>query len=147
MSRLPLKNFLCLLLLGLYQIGFAQNTQLWSVTSNNGAHGYGTIFYIDNDGSDFTKVHDFDGVHGYPFASLMRSNEKLWGATMGRTGSPTAQETKGHGSIFNLGITGSDFKVIHIFDGANGSMPLGELIEYGGRLWGMTNMGGNMIKG
>ncbi|MFY0592797.1 choice-of-anchor tandem repeat GloVer-containing protein [Roseivirga sp.] len=145
MSRLPLKFFLGFLLL--YQIGFAQNTQLWSVTSNNGAHGYGTIFYIDNDGSDFTKVHDFDGVHGYPFASLTKTKEKLWGMVMGRTGSPSSPESAGHGAIFNLNADGSNFKYVHAFNGVNGSMPLGELIEHEGRLWGMTNMGGKYGQG
>lgn len=146
-SSLKVRWFCFLLLFSLSPTVKSQTVRLWSVTSNNGVHGYGSIFHIDNNGNDFTKVHDFTGEHGYPFASLTPSKEKLWGATMGRTGSPTAQETKGHGAVFNLDITGSDFKVIHIFDGANGSMPLGELIEHGGRLWGMTNMGGKHDQG
>ncbi|WP_208502528.1 choice-of-anchor tandem repeat GloVer-containing protein [Roseivirga sp. E12] len=147
MNRCTSKRFLCCLLLSICQVGLSQNVQLWSVTSNNGAHGYGSIFHIENNGTGFTKVHDFTGEHGYPFASLTLSNGKLWGMTMGRTGSPTAQETRGHGAIFNLDLTGSNFKVIHVFDGVNGSMPLGELTENDGKLWGMTNRGGQHDQG
>ncbi len=141
---------MCFLLLCLCQVGFGQGDQLWSVTSNNGVHGFGSVFYIESDGNGdvrLSKVHDFTGEHGYPFASLTLSKEKLWGVTMGRTGSPTAQDTKGHGAIFNLKTTGSGFEIIHTFDGVDGSMSLGELIEYDGKLWGMTNQGGQYGQG
>lgn len=145
MSRLFSKKTICFFLLCLCQIGFSQGGQLWSVTSNNGAHGFGTVFYVESDGKGgvkLNKVYDFTGEDGYPFASLTLVNEKLWGVTMGRTGSPINQDTKGHGVIFNLKATGSDFEIIHTFDGLNGSMSLGELMEYDGKLWGMTNQGG-----
>lgn len=125
----------------------SQSSNIWSVTSNNGAHGYGTIFYLQPDGIGFTKVHDFDGVKGYPFASLTLSNGKLWGMTMGETGRPDDSSKSGHGAIFTLNPDGSGFENIHSFNGLNGSRPLGELIEHGGKLWGMTNEGGQHNQG
>lgn len=141
-DSLMLKLLCCLITFALSQTATGQTARLWSVTSNNGAYGFGSIFFLEGDGTGLTKVHDFTGTHGYPFASLTLSRGRLWGVAMGRTGSPTAQDTKGHGAIFSLKTTGSDFEIIHTFDGINGSMSLGELIEYDGKLWGMTNQGG-----
>lgn len=125
----------------------SQQSKLWGVTSVDGENGYGTIFYLDVDGSGFTKVHDFSAEHGYPFASLTLSNGKLWGMTMGRTGTPTSRAEAGHGAIFMLETDGSGFRNVHAFSGQDGSMPLGELISHGNRLWGMTNQGGNHNQG
>lgn len=128
-------------------ITHSQQSRLWGVTSVEGENGYGTIFYINTDGAGFTKVHDFSGENGYPFASLTLNNGKLWGMTMGRTGTPASSAEAGHGAIFNLQTDGSGFKNIHAFKGPNGSMPLGELITHGGRFWGMTNQGGRHNQG
>jgi uncharacterized repeat protein (TIGR03803 family) len=133
--------FLVLLFISLSS--FAQQSQLWGVNSTEGAYGFGTIFYLNTDGTGFTKVHDFDGKQGYPFASLTPADDKLWGMTMGRTGTPTSRAGANHGAIFSLQTDGSGFKNLHIFNGVNGSMPLGELIIYKNRLWGMTNQGGD----
>lgn len=139
--------FVLVVLIFVSKIAYSQQGRLWGVTSVDGENGYGTIFHIDTDGSGFTKVHDFSGKNGYPFASLTLSNGKLWGMTMGRTGTPTSRSEAGHGAIFNLETDGSGFKNVHAFYGPNGSMPLGELITHGGRLWGMTNQGGKHNKG
>ncbi len=138
-------SFLLLILVSLQ--ANAQNSKLWGVTSVDGKHGYGTIFYLNPDGSGFTKVHDFHSEHGYPFASLTYSKDKLWGMTMGRTGTPTSRAQSGHGAIFILETDGSGFKNVHAFNGPDGSMPLGELIAHGNRLWGMTNQGGRHNQG
>ncbi|GAB5528639.1 MAG: hypothetical protein Roseis3KO_04160 [Roseivirga sp.] len=136
-----------LLLLCLPVFADAQQSRLWGVTSVDGENGYGTVFHLNTDGTGFTKVHDFSGDHGYPFASLTYGDGKLWGMTMGRTGTPTSREQAGHGAIFTLETDGSGFKNLHAFIGSDGSMPLGELIEHGDRIWGMTYQGGKHNQG
>lgn len=114
----------------------AQQRQLWGVTSTGGTYGAGSIFYLLSDGTGFTKVHDFSGAQGYPFASLTLVNGKLWGMTLGDERAGT------HGSIFTIDLSGQNFQTLHVFSGTDGGSPLGELIEYQGKLWGMTNQGG-----
>ncbi len=145
---LPFFRKLCLLIMFCLPVfADAQQSRLWSVTSVDGKYGFGTVFYLNTDGFGFTKVHDFSGEHGYPFASLTLSNGKLWGMTMGRTGTPTSRAGVGHGAIFNLETDGSGFKNVHTFSGPDGSMPLGELVTHGNRLWGMTYQGGKHNQG
>lgn len=112
-----------------------QEARLWGVTSTDGNHSAGTIFYFDAERRVFTKVDDFDGEGGYPFASLSLINEKLWGMTVG---TDNHQRAGRHGILFNLKTDGSGFEKIHMFGGEDGSTPYGELIEHAGFIWGMT---------
>ena len=51
------------------------------------------------------------------------------------------------GTVFAINTNGSDFKVLHCFNGAyDGAGPLG-LVEFGGRLYGTAAYGGSAGKG
>ena len=136
-----------LFVLGCSFCASAQTTRLWSVTSEGGKHGSGTIFHINPNGSnpEFTNVHDFDGHAGFPFASLTYTDDFLFGLTLG---SDKGRQNEGaNGAIFAINTDGTNFRILHYFNGSNGSHPHGELIVHSGKLWGMTTDGGNANSG
>ena len=118
----------------------AVGDKLWGMCRSGGL-GYGTIFHINNDGTGFTKVHDFDSNNGRrPYGTVIESNGKLWGMT-------SQGGTYGEGVIFTIKMDGTGYSVIHSFDDTHGANPYGELFESGGKLWGLTSHGGTQDQG
>jgi len=114
--------------------------KLWGMCKTQG-NSYGTIFYINNDGTGFTKVHDFDSDNGRtPYGTLMESSGKLWGMTF-------QGGANGEGVIFTINHDGTGYTIVHSFDDTNGANPYGELFESGGKLWGLTHNGGPLDRG
>lgn len=122
-------------------------TYLFGVTACGGANldnsgGYGTIFKIKPDGSDFEKIMDFDSTKGKnPVGSLLFDGVYLYGMT----------ENGGiydFGTAFKIKPDGSGFEKIFDFDSINGSWPMnGSFISDGTFLYGMTYRGGIYDKG
>jgi uncharacterized repeat protein (TIGR03803 family) len=114
-------------------------SKLYGMTSVNGANDYGTVFEMEADGADFRVLHAFNGENGaYPHGSLIQSGSTLFGMTMGdRTGVFTNR-----GTIFRMESDGSGFSVLHSFNGADGGLPHGSLVQSGTTLYGMTLAGG-----
>jgi uncharacterized repeat protein (TIGR03803 family) len=112
---------------------------LYGTTSEEPHYGsrpeQGTIFRISpTDG--FTNLFTFYGsTNGaYPQGSLLQASDgNLYGAT--RAGGS-------QGTIFRISTNGV-FATLFIFGGANGSGPLGDLIELNGVLYGTTSRGGS----
>ena len=114
-------------------------------TNGNGAFGYGTIFSVNTNGSNFFVLHQFDGSNGYSaHASLLLTNGILYGTT--------DWGGKGYGSVgtmFSINTNGTGFNVIHSFDGftellhPDGSHPAGNLIMVSNVLYGTTSGGGD----
>lgn len=112
------------------------NGKLWGLTSKGGLGKVGVIFNLNVDGTNYTKVHDFQNHNGIkPTGRLLEANKKLWGMT---------QEggSNGLGVIFNMDRDGSNYMEVHHFDGTNGGRPICNLIESNGKIWGMTRVGG-----
>ncbi len=86
---------------------------MYGVTSNGGADGQGTIFKADLDGTGYAVVHQFDGSAdgSHPEGDLVQGVD---GAFYGTTssGGPT-----GYGTIFKVMPDGTDFVVLHSFEG------------------------------
>ncbi len=112
-------------------------------TTANGGNGYGTVFRVNADGTDFTNLYSFstpvpitnsDGAK--PDASLVLSGNTLYG---------TAQEggDEAAGAVFAINIDGAGFTNIHSFSGDDGYYPSAGLVVSGGILYGTTLNGGS----
>lgn len=115
--------------------------KLYGVTEKGGSANGGVIFKLNQDGSGFTKLKDFDANSGIePMGSLLEvsSTGKLYGVTY-RT------PTDGGGKIYRIDKDGSNFETIHSFtlQSIDGSNPLAGLTEHSdGFLYGVTRNGG-----
>jgi uncharacterized repeat protein (TIGR03803 family) len=117
-----------------------------------GGVGYGTVFKINADGSDFTNLYSFSGgSDGHqPCASLALSGNTLFGTTVlgGTSG--------GYGTVFRIITDGTGFTNLYSFtanSGApyytntDGSNPEAGLMMSGNILYGTTTTGGSGTNG
>ena len=109
---------------------------LYGTTASGGAHGYGTVFAVNTDGSGFTLLHSFIGSAGdgvTPVAGVILSGNTLYGTTYnGGNG----------GTVFAVNTDGTGFTVLHTFIAGEGGGPCGDLILAGDTLYGTTMGGG-----
>jgi uncharacterized repeat protein (TIGR03803 family) len=72
-----------------------------------------------------------------PFGSLLQSGSNFYGMT-------SSGGSAGPGTVFQMGMDGTGFGVIHSFAGGanDGRNPTGSLIQSGSNLYGMTQFGG-----
>lgn len=112
-------------------------TYLYATTVYGGEYGKGTIIKIKTDGTDFTKLIDFNGANGYsPSGTLVSDGTFLYGTT-GIGG------TNGDGVLYKLKPDGTDFSILHHFESTtSGSSVYGSLLLDGNYLYGMTTSGG-----
>jgi uncharacterized repeat protein (TIGR03803 family) len=118
---------------------------MYGATFGGGASGFGTIFRMNTDGSNYSVLHDFaggttDGLH--PEASLILVGSVLYGTTA--AGGPANQ-----GAIFRMNLDGSNFSMVHSFLGGttDGSAPESDLLAVGSTLYGTTALGGSSALG
>ena len=119
------------------------NNELWGVTQQGGAEHAGVIFRIDTSAANYTVVHHFspDTEGSYSESGLVLLNGKLWGTTQeSGTGNSNVQHW---GTIFAIDTTGANFETVYRFDRFTGHGPDGPLTVYDGKLWGVTQFGGN----
>lgn len=117
----------------------ASDGKLYGMTSEGGISDGGVIFSLDASTSAYTKLKNFENINGSkPFGSLMQaSNGKLYGMTH-EGGNSNA------GVIFSFEPSTSTYTKIKDFDITNGGSPYGSLMQASdGKLYGMTNAGGN----
>lgn len=94
----------------------------------------GQLFKMNSDGSDFTVLKRFTAPYSdgnYPYSHLLLAGTTLYGTT-------TGGGNHGNGTVFKVSTDGSDFAVIHHFDGTNGAGPSGALALSGETLFGTT---------
>lgn len=117
--------------------------KLYGLAINGGATNQGVLFQYDPFTSSFTKKFDFDGTNGSkPMGQLLQASDgKLYGMT-------TIGGVHNKGCLFQYDpVTSTLLKKID-FDGTNGAIPKGSLIEgTDGKLYGMTSAGGSINKG
>ena len=113
---------------------------LYGTTREGGQFGYGTVFRLSKDGTNFSILKSFAGTDGaHPEARLLLASDGwLYGTTAGGGG------TNDYGVVFRVGGGGSGFNLLFTFAGTNnGANPEGGLIEAAdGRLYGTTYSGG-----
>jgi uncharacterized repeat protein (TIGR03803 family) len=122
-------------------------TALYGMTSSGGksTSGYGVIFSINPDGSNFSVLLSFDGSTqgGYPNGSLVFDKTYTYLYGMANSGG-----AGGNGLIFSLNITDKKFSDLLDFDyNNNGAYPSGDLYYDGTYLYGMTPNGGKYSDG
>ena len=130
---------------------------LYGAASTGGTNGNGTIFWVANNGANFTVLKEFslldskfgtnsDGAQ--PRGGLVLAGGKLYGTT-------SAGGTGGTGVIFAMDTTGANYTVLHHFSpldtvaaaNADGAMPCGGLVVSNGVIYGTTLSGGAGGKG
>jgi uncharacterized repeat protein (TIGR03803 family) len=116
---------------------------LYGMTSFGGAANSGTIFRVNTDGTGYAVMHSFsagsstDGTS--PFANdLVAVGSTLYGMT--HQGGASAL-----GVLLHINLDGTGFGVDHSFAGgsADGALPFGTPVEFGGVLYGSTQQGGS----
>jgi len=122
---------------------------LYGTAEDGGSLGYGTVFKINTDGTDFATLHSFtngdyadlnDGA--YPASSLVISGNTLYGTTAQYRGS----NLDALGTVFAVNTDGTGFTTLHNFESGNqsdGFSPQANLILSGITLYGTAAGGGN----
>jgi uncharacterized repeat protein (TIGR03803 family) len=134
------------------QGGLVQGTDgfLYATSLFGGDNEYGTLFKIRTDGSDFTKIVQFNGTTtgGLPGYEIMfGSDGKIYGMT-------ASGGTHQQGSIFAVNPDGTNFVQLFSFEDTDtDSVPLGSIL-FGklsegsdGFLYGTTSKGGSSNNG
>ena len=116
----------------------SDGTWLYGTASNGGVDGRGTIYKIKPDGTDFTKIFDFDVVPSgqVPESGLIIVGEYLYGNT-------TSGGEFGFGTIYKIKTDGTGFIKLHDFTGDEGGrQPHGNYYFDGTYLFGITTLAG-----
>jgi uncharacterized repeat protein (TIGR03803 family) len=119
---------------------------LYGTTYYGGSNGFGTVFRVSEDGSDFGVLHSFkDFVYdGYfPYAGLIKSAD---GALYGTTQEGGIARM---GTVFKLNEDGSNYRVLRSFNfsGGDGYYLTALAVHTNGTLFGTTQDGGTYRDG
>ena len=116
------------------------NGVLYGTTYSGGQNGFGIVFSVKTNGTDFTVLHHFgSGSDGrYPYASLILDSGVLYGTTQNGGGVDDV------GTVFKINTDGTGYTVLHSFTsgGSDGNNPQSPLWLSGGVLYGTTSSGG-----
>jgi uncharacterized repeat protein (TIGR03803 family) len=119
---------------------------LYGTTFAGGTNGYGTVFRINPDGTDFTNLHTFANLSFYPGGTNRDgANPHNTLAIAGNVLYGTASEggSNGYGAVFRLNTDGTGFTNLHSFSlGTDGINPNGDLLVSNGILYGTALSGG-----
>ena len=114
---------------------------LYGAAQYGGRGGWGIIFSLSTNGTNFTVLHAFtnqpDGA--WPEGNLLLAGGTLYGTTdAGGSGLGV-----GCGTVFSVSTNGTNFKVLHAFTNSpDGLNPVTGLALFNGRLYGTTRLGG-----
>jgi uncharacterized repeat protein (TIGR03803 family) len=126
---------------------------LYGSTAAGGLYGSGGIFSVKTNGADFAVIHHFsaDSDGESPTAPLFTSGNRLFGSAQ-------LGGTNGNGTLFSMGLDGSDFAILHTFaatsynsstftdTNTDGIWP-DSLALVGGKLYGVAQHGGDFSYG
>ncbi len=120
----------------------------YGTTYQGGANGgfQGTVFQMTPAGV-LTTLHSFQGSPAdgaFPYAGLVQSTTDGFFYGVTANGGSSHNCTNGCGTIFKISADGSQYSVLHNFNGTDGSSPLGTLIQgtADGNYYGTTFSGG-----
>jgi len=124
----------------------ATDGALYGLAHQGGSNGYGTVFKLDTDGTDFTVLRNLDQstTGGYPYG------DELIQATDGVLyGTVTQGGLNGVGVAFHIDTDGTDFGVLKSFSFSTqivdtGGYPYSGLLQgASGTLFGLASQGGS----
>jgi len=120
-------------------MGFPQGGKVTmrSITKLTAAMVFCLASAIPATAQTYDVLTNFKADIGMPRAKLLASGGYLYGTTV-------AGGDYGYGSVFRIRPDGSGFETIHSFRHQDGANPIGELIEYNGSLYGVTQGGGGV---
>ena len=105
-------------------------------TNVSGISYLGTIFKINTDGSNYTKLYNYEVGGNSPEGSFLAIGTALYGTTF-------VGGQYNYGTLFKVNADGTGYTKILDFDGTNkGKFPHGKLIYDGTYLYGTTTQGG-----
>lgn len=113
---------------------------LYGTAWGGGTNGYGTIFKLSTNGTDFAVIKHFMGNDAAnPSGHLSLFGGTLYGTTFGGG--------SGYGTVFKMNKDGNGFEVLKTFSGLDGASPQGWLAISGSALYGTTAWGGLVNNG
>ncbi|MEZ5015398.1 MAG: T9SS type A sorting domain-containing protein [Chitinophagales bacterium] len=114
-------------------------TRLYGMTTYGGSSGYGVVYSLLEDGTDYNVLHDFTGSDGQnPDGFIYNDGLYLYGTT-------PVGGANGKGVLFRIKLNGTAFEILHAFgsDITDGADPHAQgLASYGDWLYGQTDSGG-----
>lgn len=127
-------------------LALGTNGTLFGTTYGGGTFHAGTVFKLDQNGSNFTVLHNIqggtDGSNTYS-PLLVGSDGALYGTTF-------FANSATRGTVFKMDENGSNYAILHTFTGVpnDGQQPRGRLIEStNGLVYGTTTFGGAFNRG
>ena len=137
-----------LLLIGDALIGAARQGGNTNNNAGEGAQkdGNGTIFRIETSGSAYAVLQKFDGGERSPATAhsppqISPDGQTLYGMSAGGG-------KHDHGTLYEMRIDGTGFRILHHFDRSKGKEPHGTVVFDGATtLLGMTRLGGTLSDG
>jgi uncharacterized repeat protein (TIGR03803 family) len=111
---------------------------LYGTTESGGLMNRGTVFSLNDDGSAYEILHDFQVIDGWsPHGDVLRLGDSLFGLT--RWGG-----SNGMGVVFRRDLVVSNYTVLHHFSGgsSDGNSPHFGITWDGSFLYGQTYAGG-----
>lgn len=119
----------------------ASDGNIYGITTSGGTSSVGIIYKFDPTTSSYSVIHEFGQDNGkYPFDGLIEIENELFGVTI--------RSNNGHGVIFKIDISSLQYTVLHEFDGSAGDDPYGNLLFASNQyLYGTTYLGGLYNKG
>ena len=126
----------------------ASDGRLYGTTTQQGAIGYGNVYRIADDGSEFTVLHSFDLTNGgNPSGELIVAHD---GTIVGTTTAGATQSdgvTAGSGTLYSMSLDGTTFNTLYVF-GVDGANPTTGVIQSSdGSFFGTTASGGPFAQG
>jgi len=125
---------------------------LYGTAAGNGygSPGWGTVFAINTNGSNYTALYNFTTPHGSPLTNAdgeqPDSGVVLAGGTL--YGAAYGGGMYGYGTVYSVPTNGDSFTVLHAFtNNPDGAYLQGGVIVAGGRIFGTTEIGGTNGKG
>jgi uncharacterized repeat protein (TIGR03803 family) len=123
---------------------------VYGLATAGGLAGWGTIFRMKSDGSDFTVLKHFSALSfpsprtnsdgAAPLAGMILQSNMLYGTTrLGGFG--------GLGTVFKINTNGGDYTVLKHFTLIDGATPYSSLAIGGHTLFGTTRSGGSATNG
>ena len=105
-----------------------------------GTTSSGVVFKVNTNGTGFTVLHCLScdpviGVDCTIYSGLVLNSNYLYGTTF-------SGGTHDKGMVFKVRTDGSDFAVVHDFQGSDGARPWSTLLLSNNRLYGTTTSGG-----